>query len=283
MRIDAPNCRIYVRQSWLNDMIICPERARLGKANPQLRVNTDATNLGTALHHGIETVLKGEVSDYDTMLEQVQGKHAELMQQPYRRTNVKEEHEQDYLRSMSQAFYEGILPNVEVGGKVEERFCVPLSTEGEWWVYGDYGIWLEGTMDYVSPSGVIWDWKTASRAYNAAEKQRSSIQASVYATACVRMGLCDDFPVDFRYGVMQRNLTPKHQIVNLVRNHSHYMWLGHMVRGAVKAGMDPQGPWLMNESSNLCSEAWCPFWSMCKGAFLTADDMAPVIVPAEGN
>lgn len=29
MKLDTVNKRIYVRQSWLNDVLMCPERARL--------------------------------------------------------------------------------------------------------------------------------------------------------------------------------------------------------------------------------------------------------------
>ena len=86
-------------------------------------------------------------------------------------------------------------------------------------------------MDYVTPSGVIWDWKTASRQYNIKEKQKSSIQASVYADACVNLGLSPSYPVDFRFGVMVRQEKPKSQIVSIVRTEAHGQWLRQFIKG----------------------------------------------------
>lgn len=57
MKIDKANNRVYVRQSWLGDVMMCPERARLALKNPQIRMPSDATIIGTALHHGIETFI----------------------------------------------------------------------------------------------------------------------------------------------------------------------------------------------------------------------------------
>ena len=36
MRFDKESKIVYVRQSWLNDLIICPERARLKLVRPDL-------------------------------------------------------------------------------------------------------------------------------------------------------------------------------------------------------------------------------------------------------
>lgn len=278
MRVDHASKRVFVRQSWLNDMAICPERARLGAAHPEFRMNTDATNMGTALHAGIEIALEG--GDRDAMWSKVTETYGELAAKPFRVTNVNPDAIGGFMDAMTTSFYEGILPQVQLGGKAELRFASPLGIT----LRDDYAVWLEGTMDYVDPSGVIWDWKTASRAYNAKEKQKSSIQASVYAAAATRLGM-SEYPVDFRYGVMQRTLAVKSQVVSLVRTEAHDRWLQRFVTGAVNTAASNQiGPWFMNDSSNLCSEAWCPYWSLCKGAFLTEDDMRVpegVIVPAE--
>ena len=49
MRI-AEDGKVWVRQSWLNDVMICPERARLGVVMPEWRMGSDATHIGTAVH-----------------------------------------------------------------------------------------------------------------------------------------------------------------------------------------------------------------------------------------
>ena len=268
MRIDRPEQKIYVRQSWLNDMAICPERARYGQIRPDFRIGSDATILGTALHTGIESVLK-HGSDYAQMLEIATVAHEQLSQEPHQVTNIDAELVPTYLESMTSAFYEGILPHVQLGGMVEQKFAVPLRSS-----VNGFGIWIEGTMDYVTPDGVVWDWKTASRAYNLKDKQKSSIQASVYAEACVANGWSPHYPVDFRYGVMVRNHKPKAQVVSLVRTENHAMWLRQFVKGAVSTALNTgyENNWFMNDSSNLCSSKWCSYWSICKGAFLRDED-----------
>lgn len=273
MRIDRTSQKIFIRQSWLGDMGICPERARLGQIRPEFRTGSDATIIGTALHAGIESVLDGRSSEFGQMLNVVGDEFDVLKQTNYKTTNIDPDKIQTYLESMSLAFYDGILPHVEQGGKVEHKFSAPLG-----FTINDYAVYVEGTMDYVTPSGVIWDWKTASRQYNIKEKQKSNIQASVYADACVSLGLTPNYPVDFRFGVMVRQEKPKSQIVSIVRTEAHGQWLRQYIRGAVNTAMNNgyENNWLMNDSSALCSESWCGFWSICKGAFVRgADDAFP--------
>lgn len=264
MKIDETQKRIYVRQSWLGDMAICPERARLGHVRPDLRTGSDATIIGTSLHAGIESVLDNRSKEFGDMLEVVANEYETLEKTNYKKTNIDEEKIPAYLESMSLAFYNNILPNVELGGSVEHYFQAPLGIE-----INGYGIWLEGTMDYITPSGVIWDWKTSSRTYNIKDKQKSAVQPTVYADAAVQLGLCPDYPVQFRYGIMVRTETPKHQIATVERTEQHGLWLRHLVRGAVtsalKTGYDDN--WFMNDSSTLCSQAWCSYWEICKGAW----------------
>jgi hypothetical protein len=164
---------------------------------------------------------------------------------------------------MTEAFYEGILPEVELGGEVEKFFRVPLGI-----VVQGYAVWLEGTMDYLTPSGVIWDWKTASKAYYAKEKQKSAVQPTVY-TYAVAYERKDIENVGFNYGVMVRGDVPKHQIVPISRNEAHHNWLKHSVGGALHSALatSTQRNWVMNDSSALCSANWCSYWSVCKGAF----------------
>jgi hypothetical protein len=252
-------------------MAICPERARLGHVRPDLRTGSDATIIGTALHAGIESVLDNRSKEFGDMLEVVANEYETLEKTNYKKTNIDEEKIPAYLESMSLAFYNNILPNVELGGSVEHYFQAPLGIEID-----GYGIWLEGTMDYITPSGVIWDWKTSSRTYNIKDKQKSAVQPTVYADAAVQLGLCPDYPVQFRYGIMVRTETPKHQIATVERTEQHGLWLRHLVRGAVtsalKTGYDDN--WFMNDSSTLCSQAWCSYWEICKGAWCGDKEIA---------
>lgn len=270
MRIDKINQKIFVRQSWLNDMVICPERARYGVLRPDFRIGSDATIIGTAIHSGIESVLRGD-SDFDAMQKVVAGEYEVLAQSPHKQTNINPELIPDYLQSMCKAFYDSILPQVKLGGKIEHKFQAPLGC-----TVNGYAVWVEGTMDYVDTDGNIWDWKTSSRPYHIKDKQKSSIQASVYSVAAVQTGLTEGYPVDFRYGVMVRAASPKAQVVSLVRNHAHTLWLQQFTKGAINTAVNVgyEQNWFMNDTSALCSEQWCSFWSICKGAFIKESDNA---------
>ena len=264
MRIDEENKRIYVRQSWLGDMTICAERARLGITRPEFRSGSDATIIGTAMHTGIEAVLNsnGEMS-YEDMMTVAKDDYAHLASLPHKVTNIDPNSIMDSMAGMGEAFYSGILPQVTLGGKTEFKFSVPLLV-----TYEDYSIYLEGTMDYIDPNGTIWDWKTASRVYYGKDKQKSAIQPTAYAYAAQYLALAGD-DVEFNYGVMVRQATPKHQVVPIYRNLSHADWLQYYVQATVSSTMSMgiSKPWLLNDSSALCSENWCSFWSICKGAF----------------
>ena len=268
MKIDNVNKIVYVRQSWLNDMVICPERARLGIIRPEFRSGSDATIIGTAVHAGIESVLDGKSSEFGDMLKVVSTEYDQLAALPHKVTNIDQEKIPEYLEAMSLAFYDDILPKVELGGKVEHYFKVPLGITIQ-----DYAVWLEGTMDYISPSGLIWDWKTSSRAYYIKDKQKSAIQPTVYGYAAKYEGLANGDITEFNYGIMVRSNPSKSQIGHITRTEGHYNWLKYFVRGAVgsclKVGTDSE--WFMNDSSTLCSSSWCSYWSICKGAFNTND------------
>jgi hypothetical protein len=270
MRFDQETKRVYVRQSWLGDLVICPERARFKLDKPEMSSGSDATIMGTALHYGIEQVLAGLCTTAD-MAEVALAHWEQLKLEPHKITNLKPEESIPQIRGMSQAFIDGILPEVELGGDIEWKFKFPLGlTVGEW------EVWCEGTMDYVSPSGVVWDWKTSSRPYYAKEKQAQSVQATVYSAALVSIKQVP-YPVDFRFGVMVRQEKPRHQIVYMNRTASHEEWLRHNVKPAIQLALHigvQNQTWLLNDTTALCSPQWCDYWNLCKGAHLTETQLS---------
>ena len=272
MKIDNLTKRVYVRQSWLGDMLMCPERARLATVHPHMRKNSDATIIGTALHYGIETILN---SDTDISLEKLVATSVEEYQrlalEPYTETGIDKDKIIPYIQSMSEAWYTKIMPEIEFGGKTEHRFVLPIGV-----IIGGYDVHIEGTMDYISPSGVIWDWKTAGRAYSAEEKQRNAVQASMYAMAGLIEKLCpnENF-VQFNYGIMIRQEKPKAQIVSIHRNQEHIVWLRNQIITTLQMGvtLGTENKWILNDQGFLCSPKWCNFWSMCKGATVSDASM----------
>lgn len=266
MRFHNASGRVFIRQSWLNDVVMCPERARLGATMPTMRSGSDATIMGTAVHHAIECALNTPDMGLDVMQQHALSKFTELrVTESWKQTNIDPDKYEVFIGSMCESWHNDIAPNVEFGGQTEYKFAYPLGIEIAGW-----SVWCEGTIDYIDPKGVVYDWKTASRAYNAREKQATAIQPTVYAGAVAALGW-SEFPVDFRYGVMIRNEKPKAQIVRVRRDEAHLRWLRHTLKPimhtAIALGEDRN--WQMNDTHNLCSERWCSYWSVCKGAFIS--------------
>lgn len=267
MKIENNN--IYVRQSWLGDALLCMERGRLTMVQPEWRIGSDATVLGTACHAGIEHYIEngGDVSLND--MRNVMVNSIETNKEPFKWTSIKDEEAMvKFGDAMLGAWWRDIRPHVALGGLVEHNFNVEMADI----VVNDtqYKIHYSGTMDYVAPDGIIWDWKTANRKYFQGEKQRQSIQASVYSTAAVKLGLVPAFPVQFNFGVMLRRDKSEGQIVEVRRTESHSNWLATQTRNIVSSALrlGQENPWLQVDQHNLCSEQWCPWWSICKGAHL---------------
>lgn len=274
MRI-AEDKKVWVRQSWLNDVMICPERSRLGVIMPEWRTGSDATHIGTAVHRGIEHHLGGGDNCGAVALEELERL---IVEEPFRVNSTNGvEHMREYVASLMDTFFSDIAPHVEIGGRVEQTFGVKLYDMPEDTSVPfdcQQSVWLGGTIDYIEPNGVIWDWKTAARKYSQGEKQRQSIQASAYVLACVENGWTTDFPVRFNYGVMTRTSKSVGQIVPVVRTKQHVDWFKHQVQSVVQSclslGLDNQ--WIVNDQHGLCSEKWCPYWSICKGSRLSDID-----------
>ena len=263
--------KIFVRQSWLNDVLICPERARLAEVNPSFKSGSDATIIGTALHAGIEQVLAGVLTPtVDEMVPYCLNAYSELAKEPHKKSNIDGDKIPSYIESMATAWLTEIMPSVQFGGLIEQGFKVPLNI-----TVNGYEVWLSGTIDYIQPDGTIWDWKTASRTYYAKEKQKQAVQATVYAFAGIHSGWVTDYPVTFRYGIMVRQESPKAQIVTVQRNKSHTDFLCRQTASAIQQGLHLgfNTAWLINDQHNLCSKQWCDFWSICKGANLRDSDL----------
>lgn len=267
MIINHEEQRVYVRQSWLGDMMICMERGRLADIKPEFRTGSDATIMGTSVHHGIEQVLSGQVSPSEIADVSVY-KLGQLMSEGgWKHVNIKPDDMVPLTGIMSDTFVKDILPYVIEGGRIEQKFAVPTGRSVQIDVDKVYELWFAGTMDYVAPDGQLWDWKTAARKYSQSEKQKQSIQASVYAFAAVSLGYTD-WDVQFNFGVMTRSYKSQGQFVPVIRTKAHGDWVveqaTNMVTSALRIGHGT--PWPQNDQHFLCNQDWCPWWSICKGA-----------------
>jgi hypothetical protein len=265
--------RVYVRQSWLGDMMICMERGRLAEAKPEFRTGSDATIMGTAVHHGIEQVLAGHIAASEIADVSVFRLGQLKVEEKWRQTNIDPDDMVPQTAYMADAWARDIAPSVPTGGRIEQKFAVPMNRtvlvdERERGT-DEYELWFAGTMDYVDPNGVIWDWKTAARKYSQGDKQKQSIQASVYSFAATALGYTD-WNVQFNFGVMTRSNKSAGSIVPVMRTPAHADWVAEqaavMVTSALRMG---HNAWPKNDQHNLCSERWCPWWSICKGSYVS--------------
>lgn len=254
---------ISIRQSWLNDFLLCPERARLGVLNPESNIGSDLTVIGTAMHAVIEQVLVGEIAPSETDSVAADCLQMAAEAEPWRSTGLTPDDMVAQTKLMSAAWADQIYPKMPQSGRVEHRFEFQI---GE---VNDTAVWFEGTIDYVGDDGTVWDHKSSSRKYQQWEKQRWAVQPSVYCAAVVKGGLVTDIPVKFYYDVMLRNGDT--QIVQLQRDVGHISFVRKQALQAAKFaltyGIEEQ--WQPNDQSALCSSIWCPHWSSCKGEFMT--------------
>jgi hypothetical protein len=272
MRIDTENNRIYVRQSWLKDMLLCPERARLGSMKPEFKTQNDSAAIGTAVHAGIEAVLSQNVSTADAPDVSLI-KFKELEAVGVNHTNVNPDSWHGHVLALTQAWVKDVYPQVPLGGSSEVPFAVPTGQS-----VAGYELWFEGTMDYLHENG-IWDWKTAARKYSILEKQTQDIQASIYNYAGFKLGITSENSV-FNFGVMVRVSNAYGQIVSINRTKSHSDFVIQQAMTACamvlamtdNTGIPTGNRWLINDQHYLCSQRWCSWWSICKGAHISEPD-----------
>jgi len=282
---DESGTSVFVRQSWLNDAMMCPERSRLLKLFPESRRENDSAMMGTAVHKGIEAVLTGVVSDADAAGEFAvawfKSRRQELIDEgkDVFVTNTNPLQWYSHIDTMAKAWFRDVSPLVERGGLVEHQFCQQVATVDSP-VVGQFSLFFEGTIDYIAPSAesglvTIWDWKTSSRKYYEAEKQSRDVQSAVYVSAIVASGAAE-FPVGFKFGVMTRSGSSVGQIVSVLRSEEHYKWIVSQASSVVNGFLLserflPDGSWMRNDQHHLCSARWCPVWSKCKGSFMGHD------------
>ena len=282
---DESGTSVFVRQSWLNDAMMCPERSRLLAEYPESRRENDSAMMGTAVHKGIEAVLTGGVSSADDAGEFAVGWFKQRRQELIDSgrdvfvTNTNPLQWYSHIDTMAKAWFRDVFPHVEPGGLVEHQFCQQVATvDGPF--KQPYNLFFEGTIDYIAPSPesglvTIWDWKTSSRKYFEAEKQSRDVQSAVYVSAIVASGAAD-FPVNFKFGVMTRSGSSAGQIVTIHRSEEHFKWIVSQASSVVNSFLLaqrflPEGSWMKNDQHHLCSSRWCPVWSYCKGSFLGHD------------
>lgn len=270
MIIDTDTNSIWFRQSWLDTAFRCPERGRQAIVKPEWdEMTSDSALIGTAVHHGIEQFLHGHIASPAGIAGEAEQFLSDF-DEPVKWT--KYEQFGDLVQQAdvcANGWVRDILPNLPNldDAKPEVTFKIPL-----WSQYG-YTVGITGTIDLIA-DGQLWDWKTSAREYRAREKQKYAIQPTIYTMAALNSDLvsADSFPMAFTYGIMVRGSEPKGQVLTVMRHQGHADFatkrMMQLVELFVMFGLDRT--WPMNDDHFLCNSTWCPWWSICKGAHLSA-------------
>ena len=272
---------VYVRQSWIGDAIMCPERGRNGIVRSDWSTSNDMTILGTGVHAGIAADLLANRDGLDglSMAAMIEVSEAaidhEIATCTVRWVKYSREKLSEYIPKLLDMYVRGLRPQVvDQVAEVEWGFNFLLDTyatpDGR--VVRVHG---KGTADLVTTGSVpVWDWKTAGQPYKQYEKQKTAHQPTMYAAAAVAAGLAE-WPVRFNYGVMVRDRD--HQTVPVIRDISHLHWLRSMIRPFINVALTTgtELHWPKNDTHYLCSDTWCPWFSVCKGAALAPHDIKP--------
>jgi hypothetical protein len=257
--IDVTDQGYVFSQSWLNTYFNCPEQARLEMVGEMPRIESDATAIGTAIHSGIEAVLRGgtETVGYDTCIDTFN----ELAATPeFQWVQIKSEHTAwNMIGRLWDAWCTDIHPQLPHVEHIEHKFELQLADN----------MWMRGAIDAIDEHGNVWDWKTAGRPYEAWEKERFAIQPTVYTAAVAQMGEYE--PRDsweFSYAVMLKSGRTSTQIVTVQRTQAHWDWLAAQCESIVQLIQANLNVWPLRDQHALCSPKWCKAWDKCKGKFL---------------
>lgn len=272
---------IWIRQSWLDTAMRCAERGRFAIVKPELdSMSSDAAVIGTGAHAGAETIMLGG-SYFEALAAIEKAIHEEdaigILWKDYDSVEELVAYAKLCFDAWMKDLHPWVLENGFDGCKPEQEFAEPIYQlpDGRW-------VGIKGTVDLPTMKNVIIDWKTSKRPYRVWEKQRHAVQPSVYGWAAVRGALQENhytWPLDFYYGVMIRPKNLKGeaatQIVRVRRTESHARWAFKQIQTFVdlslKTGLDSSWP-LVTENNFLCSQKWCPWYSLCRGAHITPFD-----------
>jgi hypothetical protein len=253
------------RQSSLNSLDDCTEKARLIMSGEMPASSSDATAAGTAVHLGIELAVQSIIDDgvvlgLDAISEAAHAELDELIVEPgFQWVQMKEGAVRSFIDKALVRFYDDVLPTLK-----------PVAAEatfGPLVLHEDSKRVIEctGTIDYIDEEG-LKDWKTAGRPYEPWEKQRWAIQPTVYTLCAAKAQLIDMAPeIPFEYVVLIKGGTVGLQRITVTRHEGDWNWLIDKCVTIAEL-IEAQIPsWPKQDNTALCSPKFCGAWYRCKG------------------
>lgn len=264
--------RLWVfSQSKLKAFDICGERGRRGALGLMPDGATDSTAIGTAVHAAIEACVDDMIAGQGPwaladMTDLAVSEFLLIMDEPTSQW-VKNKSVTPCAAAISQcvtSWYVNVLPTL-----------APLATEvgfGPLTIHEDDKrvVQLQGTIDYIDAVEGLVDWKTAGRSWQAWEHERWDVQATVYTWSQVQQFNSMELRIPqatlpFVWHVMQTN--GEYQKIVTHRHAGDWAWLKERCL-TLALTLEAELPsWPKNDTSALCSPAYCPAWGDCKGQF----------------
>ena len=264
---------ISFSQSALGTYLVCPQQLGFELAGTPVGItSSDATELGTALHTAIECTMDpqrlpsehGSAYDYAREWLVTQAETGQFLWKKSKTLPTLLNH----FDACWSAFCTEVFPKLGAPLSIERTFDVPLVTAPDGTL-----IRLKGTWDYEDTNLGLLDGKTAGREWDRG-KHRGRIQTAAYTYAWAmfdRPDVWNSDPVDFTYVVHIKGARPSSvQMLTDSAGPPEWRWLQHLaLRVYDNMGTDV---WALNDTTPLCSELWCDFWSHCKGAVLAGEE-----------
>lgn len=257
-----------MRQSELGSYVgNCAEQVRRDRVSPEMRRESDAASIGTGVHAGIEWAIHqlfdGETPTSTQVQEVALLEFGRYFHMPnYEAVQHSPEKALRLVEEAVEKWHTQIMPTLRpIGAEIPFRRLV-LHEDDKRVIYAN------GTIDYLDEKLGLIDWKTSSSAYRQAEKQRWSLQASMYTWAAAEMGLVDpQKPWTFTFIVMIHD-KPVVQIMPVERSPLHADWLKQQALSMALQVEAELPQWNLSDAHWLCSSKWCSHWAACKGQFV---------------
>ena len=253
--------RIFLRQSWLGQLAMCPERARQDMLEISERKETSNTMIGTAVHYGIEQCLNemmmtgDPMSRVDTLNASFEywDTHHNLIDE----WNHEQSNAEEIVQSNTNVWWDEVMPDMRPIA-VEEQFEVPLTT-----LESGTEVWLTGTIDCVQEFPYpITDWKNpGGKPRDEWLMKRWAVQAAAYTYAVNELyKFSEPLPFEFVHLI-------KGKVHRTMVNFGPAEWeslvaLAHSAGTLIEADLPT---WPLNMAGWWCSPKWCGAWNTCRG------------------
>jgi len=259
--------RIMLRQSWLGQLAMCPERARQDMVGLSERTETSNTMIGTAVHYGIEQCLNemmmaGEPLNELDSVNSSMGYWDEHSHEIDNWNHTRENAEQ-IIEANTRVWWNEVMPDMRPIA-VEEQFEVPLTT-----LESGTEVWLTGTIDCVQEFPyAITDWKNpGGKPRDEWLMKRWSVQAAAYTYAVNELyKFGEPLPFEFVHLV-------KGKVHRTTVNFGPAEWesLVALARSAGTLIEANLSTWPLNMAGWWCSPKWCGAWKTCRGQYAGQD------------